>query len=138
MGMACPDTAPCDERYYGFFNQVYGAARQLKVYGLDSFFNSYPVGRTSNVLYHPNAACGSAPVYIANKATAALYYYTPYQPNQAALNAGYGTGDGCSSYGNRNFYLSANQPAVPGYTLNYEEPDYFWACTIFGSAYTFV
>src|SRR5699024_261440 len=28
----------------------------------------------------------------------------PYQPNRAALNAGYGTGDGCSAYGNRNFY----------------------------------
>jgi len=104
MGMACPDTAACDERYFGFFNQVYGAARQLKVYGMDSFFNWYPVGATSNVRWHPNASCGSAPVYIANKATAALYYYTPYQPNRAALNAGYGEGDGCSSYGNRNFY----------------------------------
>ena len=42
--------------------------------------------------------------YIQNQATANLYYYTPYQPNAAALRAGYGEGDGCSAYGNRNFY----------------------------------
>src|SRR5699024_1304734 len=29
---------------------------------------------------------------------------TPYQPNKAALAAGYGIGDACSAYGNRNFY----------------------------------
>ncbi|WP_158685621.1 SH3 domain-containing protein [Microbacterium halophytorum] len=104
MGMACPDTAACDTRYYGFQNQVYGAARQLQVYTQDDYFSWYPVGKTSNVRYSPNAACGSSPVTIQNKATAALYYYTPYQPNRAALNAGYGTGDSCSTYGNRNFY----------------------------------
>lgn len=103
MGMACPDTAPCDERYYGFFNQVYGAARQLKVYGLSSGFR-HNAGQTVDLLYNPNPACGSSRVYIENKATAALYNYTPYQPNQAALNAGYGEGDACSAYGNRNFY----------------------------------
>ena len=32
MGQGCPDTAACDTRYYGFFNQVYGAAWQLKRY----------------------------------------------------------------------------------------------------------
>ncbi|GGH37521.1 hypothetical protein [Microbacterium album] len=104
MGMACPDTAACDARYAGFFNQVYGAARQMQIYAKDSYFNWYPVGRTSNVRYHPDASCGSAPVHIENQATASLYYYTPYQPNRAALNAGYGEGDACSSYGNRNFY----------------------------------
>jgi putative cell wall-binding protein len=62
------------------------------------------VGRTTAVLYNPNSGCGSTPVYIRNSATAALYYYTPYQPNAAALKAGYGIGDSCSSYGNRNFY----------------------------------
>lgn len=108
MGQGCPDTAACDTRYYGFFNQVMGAAWQLKRYGnppgTSQYFTWYPVGRVSNVLYNPNAACGSSPVLIENKATAALYYYTPYQPNAAALRAGYGLGDGCSAYGNRNFY----------------------------------
>ena len=41
---------------------------------------------------------------LANAATAALYYYTPYQPNAAALANLYGTGDSCSAYGNRNFW----------------------------------
>ncbi|WP_240658588.1 hypothetical protein [Microbacterium sp. CPCC 204701] len=108
MGQGCPDTAACDTRYYGFFNQVYGAAWQLKRYanppGTSQYFTWYAPGKTWNVRWHPNAACGSSPVHIQNQATANLYYYTPYQPNAAALRAGYGEGDGCSSYGNRNFY----------------------------------
>jgi hypothetical protein len=108
MGQGCPDTAACDTRYYGFFNQVYGGAWQLKRYanppGTSQYFTWYAPGKTWNVLFHPNSACGSSPVYIQNQATANLYYYTPYQPNAAAKAAGYGTGDSCSSYGNRNFY----------------------------------
>jgi uncharacterized protein with LGFP repeats len=108
MGQGCPDTAGCDTRYYGFFNQVYGGAWQMKRYanppGTSQFFTWYAPAKTWNVLYHPNRDCGTSPVYIANQATANLYYYTPYQPNAAALRAGYGTGNGCSSYGNRNFY----------------------------------
>lgn len=108
MGQGCPDTAACDTRYYGFFNQVYGAAWQMKRYanppGTSQYFTWYAPGKTWNILYHPNRACGSSPVYVQNQATANLYYYTPYQPNGPALAAGYGTGDGCSSYGNRNFY----------------------------------
>ena len=60
---------------------------------------------TNNVRYNPNASCGSSPVYIANQATAGLYNYTPYQPNAAALAAGAGSGDYCSAYGNRNFWI---------------------------------
>jgi hypothetical protein len=103
MGFACPDNAACDPQFLGFQNQVYMAAKQLRRYSMDPSFNWYPVGKTSQVRYHPNAACGTSSVKIENKATAALYYYTPYQPNRAALSAGYGTGDSCSSYGNRNF-----------------------------------
>lgn len=104
MGQACPDTAPCDTAFAGFFTQVYGAARQMQIYMEGRYFQWYKAGKTWQVQYHPNKACGTAPVYIANKATEALYYYTPYQPNAAALRANYGEGDGCSSYGNRNFY----------------------------------
>ncbi|TDN88379.1 hypothetical protein [Microbacterium sp. BK668] len=108
MGQGCPDTAACDTRYYGFFNQVYGAAWQFKRYanppGTSQFFTWYAPGRTWNIQWHPNAGCGSSPVGVRNQATANLYYYTPYQPNAAALRAGFGEGDGCSSYGNRNFY----------------------------------
>jgi len=59
----------------------------------------------NSIKWSPNDSCGSSTVYIQNLATAALYDYTPYRPNQASLSAGYGTGDSCSSYGNRNFYL---------------------------------
>jgi len=104
MGYACPDTAACDTRYYGFANQVFSAARQFNVYKkLPTSFN-YRAGRTNTIQWHPNASCGSSQVYIENDATAALYNYTPYRPNQAALNNINGTGDGCSSYGNRNFF----------------------------------
>ena len=108
MGQGCPDTAACDSRYYGFFNQVYGAAWQFKRYanpaGTSQYFTWYAPGKTWNILWNPDHSCGSSPVYVQNQATANLYYYTPYQPNAAAIRAGYGTGDGCSSYGNRNFY----------------------------------
>ena len=40
--------------------------------------------------------------------TALLYIYTPYQPNEAALKAGAGEGDACSTYGNRNFAIIYN------------------------------
>lgn len=106
MGQGCPDTAACDSRYYGFQNQVYGAARQFQIYAEGRYFTWYAPGRTWNILYHPDGSrgCGSSPVYVENKATAGLYYYTPYQPNRAALAAGSGEGDRCSSYGNRNFF----------------------------------
>lgn len=104
MGQGCPDTAGCDTRYYGFMNQVYGAARQMQIYTENRYFTYYAPGKTWNVRFNPNAACGSSPVFIENQATANLYYYTPYQPNASALRAGYGLGDGCGAYGNRNFF----------------------------------
>lgn len=105
-GYGCPDTAPCDAEYYGFFNQVYAAARQFKRYTQGGF--NHRAGMNNSVRYHPNVACGSSIVYIENQATAGLYNYTPYQPNKAALDNLYGTGDNCSSYGNRNFWRLFN------------------------------
>jgi hypothetical protein len=104
MGMGCPDTAACDSKYWGFANQVYSAASQLRKYTLYPDSYTHRAGRTINVRFHPNASCGSSAVYIQNQATANLYNYTPYQPNAAAIAAGYGTGDACSAYGNRNFW----------------------------------
>lgn len=103
-GFACPDTAPCDPAYAGFFYQVYNAARQFQNYAATPTNWNYQAGRVNYILFHTNTACGRGGVYIQNKATAALYIYTPYQPNAAALANLYGTGDGCSSYGNRNFW----------------------------------
>ena len=104
-GFACYDNGqPCVSGYSGFFFQVWAAAKQFQRYGTGSF-TWYPVGQVSNILYQANnPSCGTKAVYISNRATAALYYYTPYTPNAAALAAGYGIGDSCSAYGNRNFY----------------------------------
>ncbi len=101
-GYGCPDTAACDSKYYGFKNQVNNAARLFRAV-LDGGWTNYPLGK-NYIQYNPNAACGGSEVYIENLATSALYRYTPYQPNSAALAAGYGTA-ACGAYGNRNFYL---------------------------------
>jgi hypothetical protein len=104
MGYACPDTAPCDEEYYGFFNQIYNAAAQFQRYTKSPNNWNFRAGQINNIQYSPNASCGASGVYIENQATANLYIYTPYQPNAAALSNLYGSGDGCSAYGNRNFW----------------------------------
>lgn len=106
MGYACPDTAPCDTQYYGFANQVYMAAWQMRQY-TNFPDRRYRIGAVS-IQYHPNTACGSSTVNIVNQATANLYNYTPYQPNAAALANLGGVGDACSSYGNRNFWVYMN------------------------------
>ena len=111
-GYACPDTAPCNAQFFGFYNQVYNAAKQFKRYsnppGTSRFFTWFPIGRSSQVRLHPNAACGTTPVTIRNHATAGLYYYTPYTPNQIAMVNLATAGDSCSSYGNRNFWRVYN------------------------------
>lgn len=106
MGYACPDTAPCAAKYFGFYNQIYSAASQFQRYTdpASNFWASKPVGVRQPILYHPNADCGTKRVTIENAATHALYIYTPYTPNAAALANLGGTGDSCSSYGNSNFW----------------------------------
>ena len=102
MGFACPDTAPCAPTTLGFGNQVYSGALQLNTYKASRF------GRQpgpQSILFNPNSGCGATQVNVQNYATAALYNYTPYQPNAAALANLHGTGDSCSSYGNRNFWV---------------------------------
>jgi hypothetical protein len=106
-GYGCPDTAACDSQYYGFFNQVYKAAWQFKQYAYTPASFNFRVG-TFAIAYSPTASCGSSAVNIQNQATASLYNYTPYQPNAAALSNLGGIGDGCSSYGNRNFWVFFN------------------------------
>lgn len=143
-GYGCPDTAPCDAEFYGFFNQVYQAAKGYKRYRANPANYNYRAGRNNTVYYHPGPCqtwsgntctkyfgnaykvngiiryggqyagqgpsapdityCGGTNLYIHNQATAGLYIYTPYQPNASALHHLYGTGDTCSSYGNRNFW----------------------------------
>ncbi len=107
-GYGCPDTAPCDSEYYGFYNQVKNAASQFRRYADNPNNYNYVPGQNNNIRFNPNASCGSSTVFIQNQATATLYNYTPYQPNQSALNNLYGTGDNCGAYGNRNFWRLFN------------------------------
>jgi hypothetical protein len=113
MGYACPDSGPnnsanCSSQYFGFFNQVYNAAKAFRRYEANPNNYNYKANRNNSILYNPNTSCGSSNVFIQNQATASLYIYTPYQPNQAALNNLYGTGNSCSAYGNRNFWRLFN------------------------------
>ncbi|HSX27603.1 MAG TPA: hypothetical protein VLG25_02375 [Patescibacteria group bacterium] len=106
MGAHCPDTSSCDSDYAGFSMQINESARLFRYY-LDNMTQpwwSYKKPGNNTILYNPNTSCGSSNVFIETNATAALYTYTPYQPNQAALNNLYGSGDSCSAYGNRNFW----------------------------------
>ena len=105
MGQACPDTAPCDPAYMGIGVQILAGATQLKTYKAAGFARQPGV---HNIQYSPTASCGTKRVTVKNYATAALYNYTPYTPNDAALRNLYGIGDGCSSYGNRNFWRDYN------------------------------
>ena len=100
-GFGCPDTAACDSQYYGLKNQIRNAANLFRTV-LDGGWSNYPVG-WNYVRYNPDSTCGGSNVYIANRATSALYRYTPYQPNAGALANHPGTAP-CGAYGNRNFY----------------------------------
>lgn len=112
MGLSCPDDGDCDAAYYGFFNQVFGAAHRLKYYQAHFKDYNYRPKQTAYIQYNPDKSCGGTKVYIENDATAVLYNYTPYQPNKAALeglaDGSGGEGDSCSTYGNRNFTLFYN------------------------------
>ena len=99
MGYGCPDKQPCDQLYFGVQNQIYRAARQFQLYRHNPTSYAHRAGATSSIKYSFN--CGASNVRIENQATASLYNYTPYQPNQALLS---GHPDGCSSYGNYNFF----------------------------------
>ncbi|WP_017792249.1 S-layer homology domain-containing protein [Leucobacter salsicius] len=110
-GANCPDSGPgntanCDPKQKGFAVQIYKAGQLLRWYAANNGLNYHPK-QVNTIQWHEKAdrKCGTSNVYIENLATASLYTYTPYRPNQAALNAGWGKGDRCSSYGNRNFYM---------------------------------
>lgn len=110
-GYGCPDPSGsggvvCSGQYHGLANQLDWAARLFrKVIDRDpDWYSPYTAG-TNYIQWSPNASCGGSNVNVQNWSTASLYDYTPYQPNAAALAAGEGIGDGCSAYGNRNFYI---------------------------------
>lgn len=127
MGYGCPDSAPqiCGQDSNSksrLFWQLYRAAWQLRWYGdpRGSFTYLKP-GKTISMGYNPKSTCGRQTFKLKSQATAKLYYYTPYVPNTAALRNLWGTGDGCSAYGNRNFWRQFwtwfGSPVAGGYLL---------------------
>ena len=121
LGYGCPDSNPaiCGKVFSGLFNQLYKAAGQLRWYGNPKGSYTYlKPGKTISRPLSPNsyatldkkgnvvkaATCGFKSFVLQNQATANLYYYTPYTPNDAALKNLYSLGDSCSAYGNRNFW----------------------------------
>jgi len=109
-GYGCPDNAACDSQYYGFDNQVRWAARMYQAISDNdpNWFSPYLPG-SNFIQWNPINSCGGSNVNIEARSTAALYSYTPYQPNATALSNIYGSqNDGCSSYGNRNFWRLFN------------------------------
>lgn len=107
MGYGCADSlnGGCSAYYPGLFKQLYFAAKQFRRYRANPTHYNFIPGIHNDIAWSPSASCGSSSVLIENQATAGLYDYTPYQPNAAALAAGYGGASGCASYGNRNFWL---------------------------------
>lgn len=101
MGFACPDNQACDQRYAGFATQVYFAAAQFRRYQQNPTQFPFRAGVTNQIAFAPDPDCGGAGVKIVNQATANLYNYTPYQPDEYALQ---GLHTDCASWGNLNFY----------------------------------
>ncbi len=111
LGFGCPDFVGCDPRYAGFAQQIYNAGSRLQEYGDPARGYRYQAGRTYDIQYSPYAFCGYGEVRIFNRATAALYNYTPFTPTQATLDAGAGAvrDDVCATYGNRNFFRTFSE-----------------------------
>ncbi len=131
MGQSCPDTpAGCSAAAAGFWNQVYLGSRQMQIYTKYPSSFGYRAGQYNTIKWAPSASCGTSKVFIKNQATANLYNYTPYRPNIAALAAGYGTGDACSTYGNRNFYNYYVAWFAPGASGSKGAPAQVGACTV--------
>lgn len=80
MGYACPDSGGCNSAYAGFTKQVENAAWQLR-YNYERAqgrgFDDYQVGQSFCTSDHNGTNCGTYD----NRATAALYRYTPHVYN---------------------------------------------------------
>ncbi|MDU0968518.1 MAG: hemagglutinin [Actinomycetaceae bacterium] len=103
MGYGCPDGHDCDRQFAGFDTQVYQAAAQWKRYMNSPWSYSIIAGQVNHIPHSPDASCGAEDVMVTNRATAALYNYTPYVPTEDALN-GYTEGCSADGVGNLRFY----------------------------------
>ncbi len=106
-----------DKHYIYDFKVVRGGVAQL----IDTRSYSFHVGDKKV------RRCSTTTFALKSQATAALYYYTPYAPNEAALTNLYGEGNYCSAYGNRNFWRFFTDwfgnPVVGGFLLTSSTSD---------------
>jgi hypothetical protein len=123
LGYGCPDTEPCDNSAYGFTRQIDYGTWHFRGFYTDT----YPVPPTTpgykSIAYNPDGRCGAKVINIQNRATAALYSYTPYQPNAATLAAAQGQTVDCGAYGNLNFW----RYYTDWFGATTEPPVYSWA-----------
>lgn len=139
-GYGCPDTAPCSSTYAGFSNQIISAAWQFRHYLDYPNDYNYVVGN-NYIQYNPSSSCGGTTVNIQNQATAALYDYTPYQPNPGALSSVSDSSPGgtatCGAYGNRNFWWYFNtwfgSTYGPTYSWDLQSVSYSTGTNIFAA-----
>ncbi len=128
MGFDCPDDGTgCHSAYAGFTVQVNSAAAQLRNYLTNPGGFNFIAGQNNSIGYYP---CNSGTtVFIQNAATAALYDYTPYQPDPDVLSntnptgspngpGSVSDGDTCATYGNRNFWWYFNTWFGSTYAIN--------------------
>ncbi len=108
LGYGCPDSQPCDQAAYGFTRQIDYGTWHFKGFYEDSYPVPPTVPGNKYIGYNPIAECGGTVLNIRNRATAALYSYTPYQPNAATLAAAPGQLVNCGAYGNLNFWRYFN------------------------------
>ena len=120
MGFNCPDTPQGCSGFAGFNDQVFTATSQYRNYINNPNNFNFIVGNNTIAYAQSSYGCGiSTTVNISNRATAALYDYTPYQPDSNVLNntnpigsnsgpGGGVQGDNCATYGNRNFWWYFN------------------------------
>lgn len=103
MGYGCPDGGTCDRQFAGFDTQIYQAAAQWKRYMNEPRSYAIRPGVVNQIAHAPDPSCGHENVRVANKATAALYNYTPYVPTADALAGNF---EGCNGpgAGNLRFY----------------------------------
>lgn len=78
-GYGCPDNWACNPYYKGFGKQVNSAALQFLAYMKESYNYKYQIGKTYTFT-NPYGTISNEPMAVTpqNKATAALYNYTPH------------------------------------------------------------
>ena len=116
MGAGCPDTAACDSQLLRLLQP--GALRRLPAEALHAapgnrsghglrhpLRSAYPVGKTTAILYHPNATAARAPSTSRTRprTRSTSTRRTPRTPRRCDEQR---YRRRCSSYGNRNFYAT--------------------------------